>query len=1007
MREQDQDYVKHILYSYFVRIQSVNLKTGEVMTIKEADEEYAGFFASSPELVDISDSDVNQKRITAEQVATWDGQRILQAFHHLVGVGRRNFNYRLRFLNQGRYQWMNMHVNIPENYSEEEHPWVLLFWTLVENTVNTYEDAMYMLERSFCRIVKVNLTDDTYENIRSDDAEQTFMEPHFSGSIRRFVQDGNVYEDDVARFKQVMNVDWLRDQFHAGSEAVYYDFRRKIAGQFRWCTLEVLPSLEYLDDNQVVVMFVRDIHEQKSEALAQQKKMEYYTYVDVLTELVNRAGYDVVCNQYEECLNRHSVGVIFADINGLKYVNDNYGHKKGDEYLRMFADQLKLFYGTENCFRISGDEFIVVLQYLTKEHFMAEFGKIRQFLDEQPSPMAAVGSAWQEQPKKIEVVERLAEQSMYRDKQYYYQKYHNIAIEGRCDESQVDFDVEQVLLRHVSDVKDHDENELNKAGLSSRIFDVFASTAKRGYLFLCNMQTNVSRWSRRAVEDFDLPGEYMFDAGVIWEQHIHPDDRAMYEKSMEEIFSGKITCQNLTYRAKNRAGEYVICTCESRMIKGEGDEPDYFAGTITNYGILDSVDNITHLSSKAAFLTRLEEMTEEDSLATVMMVVIDQLSSINTLYGYRFGDEVLRAFGADLQKLVGTRGQVYHMDTAMFGICMYDMDREQTKALYASIQTMASRGGEVQGRRVTIKTLGSAVIFGYAKGEADCITSNLGFAIGQSKAAYHGELVFYNMEKHKHEFGNRDMMGVIYQQIMTDFAGFELYYQPIVDARCDRIVGGEALVRWHDEKFGFVPPNRFIPFIEQNPCIFELGNWIIRRALTDAMEMKKYIPDFTINVNIAAPQLERKEFRQEVLNALRDTGYPPQDLCLELTERCRNLDTEFLRQEIEFFREQGIRIAMDDFGTGNASLQLILELPLDEIKIDRSFIQGILDQQINQVLVSSIVLGAKTIQAEICIEGIEDQDLGQYLQQFNPNYYQGYYYSKPVEKDAFLSLISE
>ena len=98
---------------------------------------------------------------------------------------------------------------------------------------------------------------------------------------------------------------------------------------------------------------------------------------------------------------------------------------------------------------------------------------------------------------------------------------------------------------------------------------------------------------------------------------------------------------------------------------------------------------------------------------------------------------------------------------------------------------------------------------------------------------------------------------------------------------------------------------------------------------------------------------------------------------------------------------------MDDFGTGNASLQLILELPLDEIKIDRSFIQGIQDQQINQVLVSSIVLGAKTIQAEICIEGIEDQNLGQYLQHFNPNYYQGYYYSKPVEKDAFLSLISE
>lgn len=154
------------------------------------------------------------------------------------------------------------------------------------------------------------------------------------------------------------------------------------------------------------------------------------------------------------------------------------------------------------------------------------------------------------------------------------------------------------------------------------------------------------------------------------------------------------------------------------------------------------------------------------------------------------------------------------------------------------------------------------------------------------------------------------------------------------------------------------------------------------------------------------PSWSRKEFRQEVLNALHDTAYPPENLCLELTERCRELDTDFLRGEIEFFRSQGIRVAMDDFGTGNASLQLVLELPLDEIKIDRSFVQNIQNQPMNQIIVSAIADGAGTIHADLCIEGIEDQALELYLQQYHPTYYQGYYYSKPVAKGDFLSLIS-
>ena len=241
----------------------------------------------------------------------------------------------------------------------------------------------------------------------------------------------------------------------------------------------------------------------------------------------------------------------------------------------------------------------------------------------------------------------------------------------------------------------------------------------------------------------------------------------------------------------------------------------------------------------------------------------------------------MREFGFRMQNLVGDNGEVYHIEGAMFGICMYDTDRKTAEEIYKRIRQMAFRELVVEGKQITLATIASAVVFGYAKGAADSITANLGYAIGQSQTKYHGNVVFYNIEKHKHEFDDRDLVGVIYQNIMNGFAGFSVYYQPIVNAQSGKTIGAEALVRWEDEKYGMVSPNRFIPFVEQNPCIFDLGNWVLRRALTDAQEMRKIIPDFILNVNIAAPQLAREEFRESVMQALEDTGYPAKNLFLE------------------------------------------------------------------------------------------------------------------------------
>ena len=231
-------------------------------------------------------------------------------------------------------------------------------------------------------------------------------------------------------------------------------------------------------------------------------------------------------------------------------------------------------------------------------------------------------------------------------------------------------------------------------------------------------------------------------------------------------------------------------------------------------------------------------------------------------------------------------------------------------------------------------------------------------------------------------------------------------YQPLVDVKTEQIVGAEALIRWHSEEEGEVSPGRFIPWIEVDAVYYELGKWIMRQALQDANEFRKVLPGFIINVNITASQLERREFREDVCRIVEESGYPPGQIFMELTERCRQLDYEFLKREMAFFHSKGMKVSLDDFGTGSSSLGLVIELPIDELKVDMYFVKDIQKKQVNQAMVKHIIQCANSLGLKTCIEGVENEELSIFLRPNEASYYQGYYYSKPVPAEDFRRLLT-
>ena len=708
---------------------------------------------------------------------------------------------------------------------------------------------------------------------------------------------------------------------------------------------------------------------------------------DKLTQFYNKRKFDEMLTDHYPTLDR--VAVLFIDVNNLKQINDTYGHAQGDNVIAGIAGCITdLAADDRKVYRVGGDEFIMVLENPAEGDTEALISAFYDALAAR-QPMSSIpisaSVGWAIGPgRDIQALTDQADADMYRNKRLAHAK-------DGAPSARVPAPSAAAVAAQASS-----ELALDRTGLDDRTFLAISNVSERMYIYLCNMSTNVSRWSRSAVDYFGLPGEYMLDAGIIWEEHIHPEDRAMYHADIKNVFSGKQQRHDLEYRARNKYGDYVVCTCSGIVQHGAEGEPDFFVGTIVNHGIIDTVDPVTNLYNIYEFTSAIQSLLESRRPTMVLLIGINHFHFVNDIYDYVFGNKVLHALGQAIISVVRQTGTVYRMDGAKFVLCLRDFDQEKTQALYDRLCRLAREELVVEGSHVPLTISGGAVYVGsnYSGGEYS-ISSSASYALSLSKRERHSELVFFNNELGDDSLRSIELVNALLQDISNDCRGFSLVYQPLVGAEDGRIRGTEALLRWNSKDFGEVSPGRFIPILEKDPAFYTLGNWILRKALTDAKPIVEQNPHFFLNINISYTQIEHSGFRDSVMEILQQTGFPPANLCLELTERCRSLDMEYLRTELQFFRSRGIRIALDDFGTGISSLNLICDLPVDGLKIDQGFILHILENQTAQMVVEATIDLTRKLGIDVCLEGVENQQIRDFVLRYPADHHQGYYYAHP------------
>lgn len=546
---------------------------------------------------------------------------------------------------------------------------------------------------------------------------------------------------------------------------------------------------------------------------------------------------------------------------------------------------------------------------------------------------------------------------------------------------------------------------MEKSQIFQEMISRISKLSQDSYLMVTDMQHNLTFVPESTAEFLGIPSGWCEDGyKIVLEKSVHPYDCPEYTEEMKKRLRG-INLENDLYIRMGKDQKYVMIRIITDMISEQG-ENRYFIVLLRNQNVIPEIDPLTDLYGQVKFEKDIVDYIQQGRKVAVLEIEIDHMNDINILYGTNYSDRIQKVLAYRFIYMMDADKAVYRMGNSNYAFILRDADREEAAVFLEKIRARLEESVVFENDHFELKIYASGIILDHYEGEISTVQSKLEYVLGKMHARREHSLMFFNDLVQINGDVDLDLMKVIHQSVLNQCDGFYVEYQPVVHAQTGEIVGAEALVRWKKEPYGIVPPGMFIDWLESNPCMYDLGNFVLKQALTDAVEFRKLNPDFFINVNISAKQLERRSFCNVVVALLKETGFPADHLCLELTERCRSMPVSVIEEKLLYLKQYGVRLAMDDYGTGSASSSVLLQTPMDEIKIDMSFIRGIMDNQTKQALVRSMVDFANEANLKSCLEGVEDENLQNYLRSFGATWFQGYYYSRPVQAAAMQKLLN-
>jgi diguanylate cyclase len=416
-------------------------------------------------------------------------------------------------------------------------------------------------------------------------------------------------------------------------------------------------------------------------------------------------------------------------------------------------------------------------------------------------------------------------------------------------------------------------------------------------------------------------------------------------------------------------------------------------------------DELTGLPNRSLLYGRVTAALAAGTPGALFVLDLDNFKDVNDRYGHALGDDLLGVLARRLRELLAGRAMVARLDSDEFAVLLTPATEAEISQCAHDMLAAARRPSQVQGHEVF-----ATVSIGVRELDGDLLTGDVlrdtYLALSSAKAAGRDQCATFDRELREQRLATARTVERLRGAIERD--ELVVHYQPLVRIADERLVGVEALLRWQPAGERMIPPDRFIPEAEDSGLIVPIGAWVLRRSCEVVAEWHRRY-GAVVSVNVSPRQLREPDFATQVLDALRASALPPTALILEITEGvlvASGAVTELTIRHLTALREKGVRVAVDDFGTGYSSLAYLRVLPIDHIKIDKSFMPPPGDPDpASRTLVKAIIDLAAGLGLSTIAEGVETGDQVAILRELGCERAQGYYFARPVPEAEAAELL--
>ncbi|MDQ4096941.1 MAG: EAL domain-containing protein [Actinomycetota bacterium] len=429
-------------------------------------------------------------------------------------------------------------------------------------------------------------------------------------------------------------------------------------------------------------------------------------------------------------------------------------------------------------------------------------------------------------------------------------------------------------------------------------------------------------------------------------------------------------------------------------------------------------DPLTALPNRVLLHDRLEQAlaraARRGTRVVALTLDLDRFKAFNDTYGHPVGDELLAAVASRLQGMVRADDTIARLGGDEFALLQEDVAEPGEALEFAQrVSDAMAAPFKVSGREVTLTATIGVAVTPLDVGESDQVLRDAVVAMEHARQRGRGRVVLYD-DSMRTDLTERLSVEHDLRLALED-GQLRLHYQPIVDLLSDSVVGVEALVRWEHPTRGLLPPQQFIGLAEDSGLIVPLGRWVLEQACRQGSAWRNGVSasgrqtgpeSLRVSVNVSARQFQQPGWTDEVARALLTTGFDPSQLVLEITESILMEDTDATFRRLSELKELGVRIAIDDFGTGYSSLGYLRRFPVDILKVDKSFIDGVADGPHESALARAVIKLAATLNLDAVAEGVSNRKQLATLRRLRCRFAQGYYFSRPQPPDAIAALLA-